>query len=213
MPTQLTSLLTSLLFPEQFFTMQIVFIGFLALFFGAAIANLMPLVAPANVLAMMVVTSIALFVTGLIARRMGRGPSTAPAASPVREKAATATTATNGASAGQSVAQAERKRGIQDAAPSRSTRQTEDSRPERQPTPNADAANEEGTVKWFNRTKGFGFIVRASGDEIFVHQRSIVRTGRGDDRQRPMLRDGQKVRFSVANHDKGLQAEDVVALD
>lgn len=208
MPTQLTSLLTSPLCPEQFFTMQIVFIGFLALFFGAAIANLMPLVAPDSVLALMAVTSIALFLTGLIARRMGRGPSTAPLATPVREKPATAT---NGASTAQSVAQAERKGGTQEA--SRPARQTEDSRPARQSTPNADAANEEGTVKWFNRTKGFGFIVRASGDEIFVHQRSIVRTGRGDDRQRPMLRDGQKVRFSVTNHDKGLQAEDVVALD
>ena len=210
MPTQLTSLLTSLLFPEQFFTMQIVFIGFLALFFGAAIANLMPLVAPANVLAMMAVTSIALFVTGLIARRMGRGPSTAPITTPVREKV---DAPTNGVSTSQNAIQSERKRVTQESAPSQSDRYAEDSRPSRQSTPNADAANEEGTVKWFNRTKGFGFIVRASGDEIFVHQRSIVRTGRGDDRQRPMLRDGQKVRFSVANHDKGLQAEDVIALD
>jgi cold shock CspA family protein len=206
----LAGLLTSPLCPEQFFTMQIVFIGFLALFFGAAIANLMPLVAPDNVLAMLAVTSIALFLTGLIARRMGRGPSTAPAATPVQERAATAT---HGGSTSQNVAQAERKRGAQETDASRANRQAEDSRPARQATPNPDAANEEGTVKWFNRTKGFGFIVRASGDEIFVHQRSIVRTGRGDDRQRPMLRDGQKVRFSVANHDKGLQAEDVVALD
>jgi len=208
MPTQLISLLTSPLCPEQFFTMQIVFIGFLALFFGAAIANIMPMVAHDSVLAMMAVTSIALFLTGLIARRMGRGP--APAATPVREKTAAAT---NGASTSQNVSQPERKRGAQEAGSSRSERQAEDSRPARQATPNPDAANEEGTVKWFNRTKGFGFIVRASGDEIFVHQRSIVRTGRGDDRQRPMLRDGQKVRFSVANHDKGLQAEDVIALD
>jgi len=210
MPTQLTSLLTSPLCPEQFFTMQIVFIGFLALFFGAAIANLMPLIAPDSVVALMAVTSIALFLTGLIARRMGRGPSPAAVATPVGEKPATPT---NGAPTGQSVAQADRKSGAQDGAPPRPARQTAEIRPARQNTPNADAASEEGTVKWFNRTKGFGFIVRASGDEIFVHQRSIVRTDRGDDRQRPMLRDGQKVRFSVTNHDKGLQAEDVVALD
>ncbi len=190
--------------------MQIVFIGILALFFSAAIATVMPQVAPGNVLAMMVVTSIALFLTGLIARRMGRGARAVPAASPVREKAAAPA---NGVSTSQTVNQTERKRVTQETAPSRSDRYAEDSRSPRQATPNPDAANEEGTVKWFNRTKGFGFIVRASGDEIFVHQRSIVRTGRGDDRQRPMLRDGQKVRFSVANHDKGLQAEDVIALD
>ncbi len=193
--------------------MQIVFIGFLALFFGAAIANLMPLVAPDSTLALMVVTSIALFLTGLISRRMGRGAPAASAAASVREKAVTPAPPANGASISQNVGQTERKRGSQDTAPSRPDRHADDSRATRQQTPNPDAANEDGTVKWFNRTKGFGFIVRASGDEIFVHQRSIVRTGRGDDRQRPMLRDGQKVRFSVTNHDKGLQAEDVIALD
>lgn len=64
---------------------------------------------------------------------------------------------------------------------------------------------EEGLVKWFNVSKGFGFITRENGEEIFVHFRSI----RGDGRR--SLRDGQKVSFVVADSDKGLQAEEVDA--
>ena len=66
--------------------------------------------------------------------------------------------------------------------------------------------NEEGTVKWFNVKKGFGFIVRESGDEIFVHFRAI--RGRG----RRVLRQGQLVRFNVVEADKGLQADNVSIL-
>ena len=68
-------------------------------------------------------------------------------------------------------------------------------------------------MKWFNRNKGFGFIIRESGEEIFVHQRSIRPVGEGDNRRRPSLRDGQAVTFQVAERDKGIQAEDVVAED
>jgi len=64
---------------------------------------------------------------------------------------------------------------------------------------------EEGEVKWFNVSKGFGFITRENGEEIFVHFRSI----RGEGRR--SLRDGQKVSFVVADSDKGLQAEEVDA--
>lgn len=65
---------------------------------------------------------------------------------------------------------------------------------------------ESGTVKWFNGTKGFGFIVRENGEEIFVHYRSI----RGDGRR--SLTDGQAVEFCVEQTDKGPQAEDVEGL-
>ncbi|MFC4260567.1 cold-shock protein [Marinobacter lacisalsi] len=67
--------------------------------------------------------------------------------------------------------------------------------------------DEEGTVKWFNVKKGFGFIVRESGDEVFVHFRAI--RGRG----RRVLRQGQLVRFDVVEASKGLQADNVSTLD
>ena len=69
-----------------------------------------------------------------------------------------------------------------------------------------DARRETGTVKWFNRSKGFGFIIRDNGGEIFVHYRSI--RAAGDDR-RPGLRDGQNVSFVAVESPKGWQAEDV----
>jgi len=145
---------------------------------------------------------------------MGRGARATAAVVPVRVQVANQSAGAPASQTGsRNESQNPGKRATMEVVPSGRDRPTEATRPPRQSEPNPDAANEEGTVKWFNRTKGFGFIVRASGDEIFVHQRSIVRTGRGDDRQRPMLRDGQKVRFSIANHDKGLQAENVIALD
>jgi CspA family cold shock protein len=62
---------------------------------------------------------------------------------------------------------------------------------------------ETGTVKWFNAAKGFGFITRDNGDEIFVHFRSIQGKGHRS------LGEGQTVIFEVAEGDKGLQAIDV----
>ena len=85
---------------------------------------------------------------------------------------------------------------------------TKSPRPSKRQPARTDSDRESGTVKWFNRSKGFGFIVRDSGDEIFVHQRSIQESDQGDKR-RPSLRDGQSVTFVVVERDKGKQAEDV----
>ncbi len=71
------------------------------------------------------------------------------------------------------------------------------------PEERGDSRRERGTVKWFNHSKGFGFIVCESGEEVFVHHRSI----RGEGRQG--LRDGERVEFVVVDHPKGRQAEDV----
>ena len=66
--------------------------------------------------------------------------------------------------------------------------------------------HEHGTVKWFSANKGFGFITRDNGDDIFVHFRSINTKGNR------VLREGQRVKFTVGTGSKGLQAEDVTAL-
>ena len=67
----------------------------------------------------------------------------------------------------------------------------------------ANDSREAGTVKWFNVTKGFGFITRDQGDDVFVHFRSIRGSGHRS------LTEGQRVRFEVVESDKGLQAVDV----
>ncbi len=77
-----------------------------------------------------------------------------------------------------------------------------------EPAQAATGGREEGEIKWFNVSKGFGFIRRQNGEEIFVHFRSV----RGPSRDRRLLRDGQRVAFNVVNSDKGPQAEDVEAL-
>lgn len=60
-----------------------------------------------------------------------------------------------------------------------------------------------GTVKWFNNSKGYGFIEQETGEDVFVHFRAI----RGDGFK--TLKDGQKVEFNLIDGQKGLQAEDV----
>ena len=65
---------------------------------------------------------------------------------------------------------------------------------------------ETGTVKWFNDAKGFGFISRENGEDVFVHFRAIQSTGFKS------LQEGQKVSFVVAKGQKGLQADEVQAI-
>ncbi len=60
-----------------------------------------------------------------------------------------------------------------------------------------------GTVKWFNDTKGFGFISQESGQDVFVHYSAINADGH------KTLREGQKVTMDVTEGAKGLQAENV----
>ncbi len=62
---------------------------------------------------------------------------------------------------------------------------------------------EKGTVKWFNDSKGFGFITRESGEDVFVHFSAI--TGDGF----KTLAEGDKVTFEVVKGPKGLQATNV----
>ncbi len=65
---------------------------------------------------------------------------------------------------------------------------------------------EQGTVKWFNDAKGFGFISRDSGDDVFVHHSAIQSNGFRT------LQEGQRVQFNVTKGPKGLQADSVQAL-
>jgi CspA family cold shock protein len=62
---------------------------------------------------------------------------------------------------------------------------------------------EVGTVKWFNDSKGFGFISRENGPDVFVHFRAIQGSGFRT------LQEGQKVSFKVVQGQKGLQADEV----
>ena len=65
---------------------------------------------------------------------------------------------------------------------------------------------EQGTVKWFNNEKGFGFISRENGPDVFVHHTAISAEGFRT------LNEGDRVSFEVVNGQKGLQARNVVRL-
>ena len=62
---------------------------------------------------------------------------------------------------------------------------------------------EKGTVKWFNASKGYGFINRDSGEDVFVHYKSISMDGFKS------LKQGEKVEFEIEETQKGLQATNV----
>ena len=157
-----------------------------AIFFAAVIVELTDRLWPGSQVALLIVATIGLFLSNLLALRLAGRPA---------------------AAAAQGRSEAPAKRGQQ----KRPARQEKRSQPAKARSPAG--PREPGKVKWFNRNKGFGFIIRESGEEIFVHQRSIRPVGEGDSRRRPALRDGQAVTFQVAERDKGIQAEDVVAED
>lgn len=68
------------------------------------------------------------------------------------------------------------------------------------------SSKQTGTVKWFNDDKGFGFIERENGKDLFVHFRSIIGEGR------KTLHDGQAVAFIEVPGEKGPQADQVEAI-
>lgn len=69
-----------------------------------------------------------------------------------------------------------------------------------------DDDREVGEVKWFNVNKGYGFITRSDGEDVFVHFRAI--RGKGH----RTLAEGQKVRYHVVQNERGLQADDVTVI-
>jgi CspA family cold shock protein len=70
----------------------------------------------------------------------------------------------------------------------------------------AAVSKEQGTVKWFNASKGYGFIQRQTGEDVFVHFSAIMMDGYKS------LNEGQAVEFEVKKGPKGLQAENVTSL-
>ena len=68
-------------------------------------------------------------------------------------------------------------------------------------------SRETGKVKWFNNSKGYGFIERSQGGDVFVHHTAIQAEGYRT------LEEGQSVEFTVVQGPKGLQAQEVVKAD
>ncbi|MAT83150.1 MAG: hypothetical protein CMD39_02560 [Gammaproteobacteria bacterium] len=189
-----------------------------ALFFAALVTELSMRLWPGSYVALLVLSAVALFVSGTLnlklAGLLGAGTGAAarrdqPAGGNRQRQERSGRAGSRPSERGRSPGRARsEERGGNGRTDGDRKRQAD--RPPRPAEPPPDGPRETGTVKWFNRTKGFGFVIRESGQEIFVHQRSIRLTGEGDQRSRPNLKDGQTVTFVVAEREKGLQAEDVV---
>jgi cold shock CspA family protein len=188
--------------------------GASALLLGALVTELCTRLWPDNALALLLATTVALFVAGLLnarlatARAAASGPRT-----PQQRQRNTDRAAPNRAPQGRRAPAREPVREPIDKPSSLPQREDVRVRPTAVAPGDARVQNdarEQGTVKWFSRTKGFGFIIRADGSEVFVHQRSIRLIGTGDARRRPLLNDGQTVTYLIAVRDKGPQAEDVM---